>query len=285
MAVDGSTNILNPTLSLDALINGIRWAADQGAEVINLILGGTGSGAARPSLKEAVAYAAGKGALVVMAAGNDGQILTSSFQMYPAVWGKEIDGAIAVGSIDATSGAISSFSNRSPEFVDIMAPGSNGTTGILSTIPTALAGANQPYASSVRVTQSSGATSTSPIHGTSMASPVAAGGAAVMVALLKSRGLTPTPRQTERLFLLGATKNSALSTYAKDGAQLNMQALLAAIDSNTGINSMGTQPRSALSGTVVLSQQPLDHPSVRRIGGIRDRSFYSGQRGGQYSVV
>ncbi len=48
---------------------GIVWATDQGADVINLSIGGTGT---TTVLADAVAYAEGHGVLVVAAAGNSG---------------------------------------------------------------------------------------------------------------------------------------------------------------------------------------------------------------------
>lgn len=64
---------------------GIRWAADHGADVINLALGG---GALQPSLGcsfcEAIDYAWGKGVILVLAAGND-SVLPSEFADEPAV--------------------------------------------------------------------------------------------------------------------------------------------------------------------------------------------------------
>jgi hypothetical protein len=65
---------------------GIRWAADQGARVINLSFAGPSSS---NTLASAVQYAQGKGAVVVAAAGNDGTAAVN----YPAGF----PGVIAVG--------------------------------------------------------------------------------------------------------------------------------------------------------------------------------------------
>ena len=54
--------------SYSAIANGITWAADRGADVINMSLGGT---SASSTLQSAVDYAWSKGAVVVAAAGNN----------------------------------------------------------------------------------------------------------------------------------------------------------------------------------------------------------------------
>ena len=69
--------------------DGIRFAADQGADVINLSLGGS---AASATLKNALAYALSKGTTLVCAAGNDGSTTTIS---YPSAY----EECIAVGGL------------------------------------------------------------------------------------------------------------------------------------------------------------------------------------------
>ena len=89
---------------------GIRWAADQGANIINLSLGGYGSSTVE---RTAVAYAQARGALVVAAMGNDGV----SRPLYPAAF----PGVVAVGSIGQTDQR-SSFSNTGSHMT-LCAPG------------------------------------------------------------------------------------------------------------------------------------------------------------------
>ncbi|RKN38165.1 type VII secretion-associated serine protease mycosin [Streptomyces hoynatensis] len=89
-----------------ALAEGIRWAADQGADVINLSLGDD-SESAHPDAEEdaAVRYALGKGAVVVASAGNGGE--RGNPVSYPAGY----PGVIAVAAVDRT-GVPTEFSTR-----------------------------------------------------------------------------------------------------------------------------------------------------------------------------
>lgn len=83
------------------IAGGIRWAADHGADVINLSVGATGSD---PQVTEAVRYALGKGAVLVAAAGNR---RTDRAVPLPA----NIPGVLAVGATGRTG---SSGAGRSP---------------------------------------------------------------------------------------------------------------------------------------------------------------------------
>ncbi len=98
-----------------SIVQGLSYAANHHARIINLSLGGPPSAA----VAEAVRSAQAKGALIVAAAGNE----ASSFPEYPAAY----PGVISVGAT-TRSGHIAAFSNRGSS-VDIAAPG----VGILST--------------------------------------------------------------------------------------------------------------------------------------------------------
>jgi len=139
------------TGSYAAVANGITWAADHGAQVINMSLGGSTPSA---TLESAVNYAWGKSVVVVAAAGND----SSTTLSYPAAYSNAI--AVAATNADDT---LASFSNRG-DWVDISAPG----VSIYSTVPTGscplCASSGYRYAS-----------------GTSMASPFVAGLAALVI--------------------------------------------------------------------------------------------------------
>ncbi len=109
--------------SMSAVANGITWAADHGAQVINMSLG---SSVQVGAVTTAIAYARSKGIVVVAAAGNARG--SGSPTSYPAA----DPGVLAVAATDSAD-RYSSFSNAG-SYVDVAAPG----TGILSTLPPAL---------------------------------------------------------------------------------------------------------------------------------------------------
>lgn len=102
------------------IAEGIIWAADEGAEVINLSIGAPMSS---DLLEDAVGYAVDKGAVVVVAAGNYGSL--RNLKIYPAAY----PAAIAVSATDR-KGEIDPFSSYG-RWVDVAAPG----VDILSTLP------------------------------------------------------------------------------------------------------------------------------------------------------
>ncbi|MDT9697584.1 type VII secretion-associated serine protease mycosin [Streptomyces sp. P17] len=100
----------------NALAEGIRWAADHGADVINLSLGDDSKSAhPEPAEDEAVQYALRKGAVVVASAGNGGE--KGDHISYPAAY----PGVIAVTAVDRF-GTRASFSTRS-WYATVSAPG------------------------------------------------------------------------------------------------------------------------------------------------------------------
>lgn len=100
----------------NALAEGIRWAADHGADVINLSLGDD-SKSAHPEAgeDEAVQYALKKGVVVVASAGNGGE--KGDHISYPAAY----PGVIAATAVDRY-GTRASFSTRR-WYATVSAPG------------------------------------------------------------------------------------------------------------------------------------------------------------------
>ncbi|MFD9337892.1 type VII secretion-associated serine protease mycosin [Streptomyces sp. NPDC060028] len=99
-----------------ALAEGIRWAADHDADVINLSLGDDSSSAHHEAAEdEAVQYALAKGAVVVASAGNGGE--QGDHASYPAAY----PGVIAVTAVDRR-GRKAGFST-SNWYATVCAPG------------------------------------------------------------------------------------------------------------------------------------------------------------------
>jgi thermitase len=98
------------------IVKGISWSVNQGADVMNLSLGGPGDSSV---LRMAVNRAHGQGVVLVAAAGNEGM----NEPRYPAAY----PNVIAVGAT-TTDGKLAGFSTRG-DWVDLVAPG----TDILST--------------------------------------------------------------------------------------------------------------------------------------------------------
>jgi hypothetical protein len=93
---------------------GIVWAADHGADVINLSLGGRFSD---PAVTDALNYAYARDVVVVASAGNDGK----SEQSYPAAEA----GVISVAGIVNGQRNLHPLSRRGPTWVDVAAPWCN----------------------------------------------------------------------------------------------------------------------------------------------------------------
>ncbi|MBA3502489.1 MAG: S8 family peptidase [Myxococcota bacterium] len=98
--------------SVGGIADAIRYAADNGAKVINMSLGGPYPSKA---LKKAVEYAHGKGVTVICAAGNE----SKSKVGYPAAY----PGAVAVSATQYDED-ITFYSNYGKD-IDIAAPGGN----------------------------------------------------------------------------------------------------------------------------------------------------------------
>jgi subtilisin family serine protease len=140
--------------------NAIRYAVDNGAQIINMSFGKDWS-PDKGIVDEAMKYADSKGVLLVHAAGNDGEDLAlhSNFPTAALRDGNRVRNWIEVGASSwrGVDSLAVSFSNYGRQQVDVFAPGED----ILSTIP---AGGYERQS------------------GTSMAAPVVSGLAALIMA-------------------------------------------------------------------------------------------------------
>lgn len=145
---------------------GVVWAADHGARVINMSLGGPNN----VTLQRAIEYALAKNVVVVAAMGNDGK----NKKAYPAA----LPGVISVGSVDFDKRR-SEFSNYG-DWITVVAPGSQ----ILSTLPT--------YETTM--TEFEKEQEYDYLDGTSMACPMVAG----LAGLILSRNPNYTPEEVKQ---------------------------------------------------------------------------------------
>jgi len=186
----------------------IRYAVDNGAQVINMSFG-KGFSPEKKWVDDAVRYAESKGVLLVHAAGNDGKNIDSSFN-YPTplfVDGTRPGNWITVGaSGDPKAGGLTaSFSNYGKAEVDVFAPG----VKIYSTTP--------------------GGNTYQNLQGTSMASPVIAGLAAFILeyypnlsaAQVKMVIEKSSQHPTDKVKTPGGGKLVSLSDISKSGGLAN----------------------------------------------------------------
>jgi serine protease len=107
------------------VIAAIRYAADSGAKVINLSLGGPG---AAPAFLDVLRYAVQHGVFIAMAGGNEYE--SGNPVEYPAAYGPEIEGAMTVGAV-GRSRRRAYYSNTGAS-IEIVAPGGDDRDGGLA---------------------------------------------------------------------------------------------------------------------------------------------------------
>lgn len=173
--------------SSSGLANGINWAVNNGAKVINMSLGVRAS----RTLETAVNNAWTKGAVLVAAAGNGG----NQTKIYPAGYAN----VIAVAATDNFD-AKASFSTYGASWVDIAAPGVN----VYSTFP------NHKF---YLGTQNNRSLGYDVGNGTSMSSPIVAATVALAWSVNPQAGNTAIREKVQS----SADKISGTGTYWANG--------------------------------------------------------------------
>jgi serine protease len=119
----------SPNFGTDDLVaQAIRYAADNGAHVINMSIGREAGGPA-PAVEAAVQYAISRGAFVAIAAGNDGS--GANRPNRTAEFASRIDGVVAVGAVGRALDR--AYYSTTGSYVELSAPGGDqrlfGRTG------------------------------------------------------------------------------------------------------------------------------------------------------------
>ncbi len=208
--------------STSSLIRGINWAVEQGVDIINMSLGGTGYST---GVVEAIgsAYTAG---ITVFAAMSNNYYGGSNIPYYPAAY----DHVIAVGATDR-SGNRASYSHYGT-WCDVYAPGS----GIWS------CGLNSSYRSD---------------SGTSMACPVAAG----IAALYMSAYGNPGPDAMARVLKNATGSNGVLDASRLFSADLSAPVFTAAEPDGTEAAISGNTVELTSAGKVYAEAASQDNGS------------------------
>jgi hypothetical protein len=223
--------------NLSDVVDGILWAIEQGAQIINLSIGGDLDEETLRALEPVADAARAAGVLIVGAAGNDGA--NDSIIGFPA----GMTGVVGVGSSDddrAGGGPVSSYSSRHAG-VDLIAPGYS----VLSTIP----GGGYTFAS-----------------GSSMATPHVA----AVAALIRSVRPKATPAAIAALITATAERWPRIAVGGRDAMveQLGDGVIDAAGAVRAAIANVGVV---SLSGRVIDPTNPLSIVPIRPSGATPTR--------------
>jgi hypothetical protein len=225
---------------------GIIYAADHGARVINLSLGGT---SASQTMRAAVDYAFAHNALPVAAMGNS----SSTTPLEPARWYN----ALSVAAVDRNGGR-ATFSSHGPQ-TDVAAPG----VGILSTLPTYAVTLTKKYKQGYDA-----------LSGTSMATPVVSG----LAGLVLSRNPSLTASQVKGIIEASAGDGSSFNLDTGFGVVNAAKAVALAAHTDAIAPSVGAITPSSTtlaSKTLTLAAAPTDAGGVHHVDFVID-----GQRAG-----
>jgi serine protease len=175
-----------------AIVAALQYAADNGAKVVNLSIGGTDPS---PAERDAIGLALNRGLFVAIAGGNEFD--DGNAANYPAAYASAQNGAMSVAAVGRNQ-EHASYSNTGT-YVEIAAPGGNFASGGLANTIYQLGILFSDYDPAVVIFPRFDRYVDDPSQGTSMASPHVAG----LAALLVSQGVTK-PAAVEALIAASA---------------------------------------------------------------------------------
>jgi len=255
--------------SYTAIAEAIYWATNNGANVINMSLGGTYDSLI---LEDAVAYAYNNGVTVVAAAGNE----NTNTPHYPSSYN---DYVISVGATDYNKDR-APYSNYGPD-VDVFAPG--GNTGEDASGDGYVDGVLQQTIASSSELNTFGYYF---FQGTSMATPHVAGTAALII----SNGKATTPDDV-RIALeltaqdLGETGKDDIFGYGLIDAAAALNWGEEIVDTPPQVNLLSPLNGSTVSGEVELNAKATDDNGILRVDFSVDGTFIGTSAENLYTFV
>ena len=213
------------------IANGVRYAREHGAKVINMSLGGGGY-----SQIEYDEYAACQraGVIIVAAAGNEANNNDTN-PNYPSSLCLEMDNIISVGSCDNRN-KVSSFSNYGKKSVNLFAPGSDIWSTVLKEVGDSYDNDAYDFKS-----------------GTSMACPFVAGATALCIAAHPD----DTYLQIKNRILNGVDPVAAFSKKCSTGGLINVDSIVHNLITEDGFEYTLSNGKAIIIGYKGTNMNPV----------------------------
>lgn len=204
---------------LGTIAAGIMYAIDMGADIVNLSLGGPGASTASSDLQallNSVTIAEQNDALIIAAAGNGGTDGIGDCNDQTPIYPANIDSSsvISVAAV-TTYNQITDYSNFGTASVHVAAPGGDSYNG-------GLVSAGIPYCNGPCSTSDQSYTKST---GTSMATPIVAG----MAAVLKSKNPNLSHTQIKEIIMTQGDDIEGLQDKVRSGQVINVSKALGSI--------------------------------------------------------